>query len=270
MTLGRPPVLQMTDDVLAPAAVDDEFLGIDTERCVQSEGILSQNLFVVENIRLAKILGKILASIYWQSSSSDFGALVRMDNILRDFKTSLVHDLRWWGRDTERECAALNSRDRILRRQRNVLHARFLHLRILLYRPSFSAFCAAAKRSRQEREAGSGSGEPGFEPNTLQTTFQAQCATTCVQAAFELSESLFSATQNNATGAWWFTLFCMLQPELFSLRTFSLLASHPDLMTCGGIIILAECAQCAEPTATKHFNQHQLRVFWKPLGKHAI
>ncbi|KAG7404789.1 Transcriptional activator protein acu-15 [Fusarium oxysporum f. sp. rapae] len=237
MTLGRPPVLQMTDDVLVPAAVDDEFICPNTTSCIQPEGTVSQNLFVVENIRLAKILGKILSSIYWPSSSSDFSALVRLDGLLEDFKTSLVTDLKWWDND---KVQTQGARGHVLKRQRNVLHARFLHLRILLYRPSFSAFCAAARRSRQQRGTGSGSDETGTEANTLQGAFQAQCATTCVQVAYELSASLLAAREVEATGAWWFSLFY--------------------LMTCGGMIILAECAQVG---GSKHFNQQQLDATWE-------
>ncbi|KAH7470112.1 hypothetical protein FOMA001_g14006 [Fusarium oxysporum f. sp. matthiolae] len=238
MTLGRPPVLQMTDDVLVPAAVDDEFICPNTASCIQPEGTVSQNLFVVENIRLAKILGKILSSIYWPSSSSDFSALVRLDGLLEEFKTSLVCDLKWW--DNDDRAQTQGSRGHVLKRQRNVLHARFLHLRILLYRPSFSAFCAAARRSRQRRGTGSGSDEVSVETNTLQGAFQAQCATTCVQVAYELSASLLAAREVEATGAWWFSLFY--------------------LMTCGGIIILAECAQAG---GSKHFNQQQLDATWE-------
>jgi hypothetical protein len=218
MTLGRPPLLQMTDDVLVPAAVDDEFIRIKDNACHQPEGTVSHNLFMVENIRLAKILGKILASVYGPSSSSDIGALVRLDGLLEDFRTSLVDVLRWWGRGQEEESRAASKRDLVLRRQSNVLQARFLHLRILLYRPSFSAFCAAARPSRQARGMSQGlisdSGEAGFEDHTLLVAFQAQCATTCVRVAYELSASLLAAKQDEATGAWWFNLFCMTPREI--------------------------------------------------------
>ncbi|KAH7174147.1 fungal-specific transcription factor domain-containing protein [Fusarium flagelliforme] len=241
MTLGRRPVLEMTDDVLIPSAVDDEFISSEVPSCNQPEGIMSQNLFMVENIRLAKVLGKILSSIYWQSSSSDFSTLVRLESMLEDFRTSLVDVLRWWGRESEPQ-RTLTDRDHILKRQRNVLHARFLHLRILLYRPSFSAYCAATRIAYQSRESieKPGSGCDGPEANTLQTAFQSQCATTCAKISYELSVSLLSARQDDATGAWWFSLFY--------------------LMTCGGIIILAERAQAA---GSKHFNQAQLDATWE-------
>ncbi|KDN63539.1 hypothetical protein CSUB01_11996 [Colletotrichum sublineola] len=245
MTLGRPPLLKTTDDVLLPAAVDDEFIRTDQEGGDQPEGILSYNHFTVENIRLAKILGKILASIYGQSSLSDFSSLLRLDGALQDFKTSLVEPLRWWRWGLERDIGAVTGRDLVLRRQSNVLHARFLHLRILLYRPMFSAFCAAARPPRLRRAnmpQGSGSSdaaEAGSEDNTLRATFLTHCATTCVQAAYELSTSLMAARENNATGAWWFSLFY--------------------LTTCGGIAILAECAQTGD---SKYFDQHHLEVTW--------
>lgn len=35
---------------------------------------------------------------------------------------------------------------------------------------------------------------------------------------------------------------------------------QPDLMTCGGIIILAECAHAG---GTKHFDQEQLDATWE-------
>ncbi|RGP67583.1 transcription activator acu-15 [Fusarium sporotrichioides] len=190
MTLGRPPVLEMTDDVLIPSAVDDDFITGEASSCRQPEGIISQNLFMVENIRLAKVLGKILSSVYWQGSPSDFSTLVRLEGVLEDFSTSLVDALRWW--------------------------------------------------NRRDTEAGSGSGEDAPEADTLQAAFQSQCATTCAKAAYDLSVSLLSARQDDATGAWWFSLFY--------------------LMTCGGIIILAECAQTA---GSKHFNQAQLDATWE-------
>ncbi|RGP77236.1 hypothetical protein FLONG3_4751 [Fusarium longipes] len=241
MTLGRPPVLEMTDDVLIPSAVDDDFISGEASSCIQPEGTISQNLFMVENIRLAKVLGKILSSVYWHSPSSDFSTLVLLESVLEDFRTSLVDALRWWGRESESQ-GALTHRDHVLRRQRNVLHARFLHLKILLYRPSFSAYCANTRRTYQGRDIGvdSNLGDDRPEANTLQAAFQSQCATTCARTAYELSVSLLSARQDDATGAWWFSLFY--------------------LMTCGGIIILAECAQGA---GSKHFNQAQLDATWE-------
>ncbi|KAG8672227.1 hypothetical protein FPOAC2_05599 [Fusarium poae] len=241
MTLGRPPVLEMTDDVLIPSAVDDDFITGEDSSCYQPEGTISQNLFMVENIRLAKVLGKILSSVYWQSSPSDFSTLVRLEGVLEDFSTSLVDALRWWDRESESQ-GALTHRDHVLRRQRNVLHARFLHLKILLYRPSFSSYCSSARRAFQGRdtETGVAPGDNGPEVNTLQAAFQSQCATTCAKTAYDLSVSLLSARQDDATGAWWFSLFY--------------------LMTCGGIIILAECAQTA---GSKHFNQAQLDATWE-------
>jgi hypothetical protein len=214
---------------------------------------------MVENIRLAKVLGKILSSVYWQSSPSDFSTLVRLEGVLEDFSTSLVDALRWWDRESESQ-GALTHRDHVLRRQRNVLHARFLHLKILLYRPSFSSYCSSARRAFQGRdtETGVAPGDNGPEVNTLQAAFQSQCATTCAKTAYDLSVSLLSARQDDATGAWWFSLFCMVL--YFQILDVLFTDIILDLMTCGGIIILAECAQTA---GSKHFNQAQLDATWE-------
>lgn len=219
MTLGRRPVLEITDDVLIPSAVDDDYLSSEVSCCEQPGDTISQNLFMVENIKLAKILGKILSSIYWQSSSADFTTLVRLESILEHFRTSLVEVLQWWGRESESQ-GALTHRDHVLKRQRNVLHARFLHLRILLYRPSFSAYCAAVRIAYQSRGSVEkpGSVGDGLEANMLQTAFQSQCATTCAKVAYELSVSLLSARQDDATGAWWFSLFCMIYHSITFFR----------------------------------------------------
>ncbi|KAM0325129.1 hypothetical protein ACHAQA_007668 [Verticillium albo-atrum] len=242
MTLGRPPFLQMTDDVLVPAAVDDEFMNLDDRVCRQPEGTCSRNLFTVENIRLARIHGKILASLYGTSSSSGLSTLAELDDLLEGFRASLVGVLRWWGRDGETRTAT--ARDLLLRRQSNVLHAGFLHLRVLLYRPSFSAFCTAARPGMSQGGSMSGTGEGSSEGNTLPAVIRAQCATTCVQAANDLASSLLAAQYADATGAWWFSLFY--------------------LATCGSIAILAECAQAG---GSRPFDQQQLDATWEASTK---
>lgn len=42
-----------------------------------------------------------------------------------------------------------------------------------------------------------------------------------------------------------------------------LTCSGLDLMTCGGIVILAECAQNARVSGSKHFNQTHLDATWR-------
>jgi hypothetical protein len=41
---------------------------------------------------------------------------------------------------------------------------------------------------------------------------------TCAKVSYELSVSLLSARQDDATGAWWFSLFCMVPYLVAYLR----------------------------------------------------
>jgi hypothetical protein len=220
MTLGRPPLLQITEEVPLPSAVDDEFIDPAKDVCIQPTDVAARNLFTVENIKLAKILGTILDSIYISEpraplnghshvstaqASSDISVLIRIDNLLEDFKSRLPAQLNW-----ARTAEALAQTDPVFERLTNVLHARFLHLRILLYRPAFSSFVASKLFDRVDRDR---SRHPAVgimqgKDHALSTGFQEQCARTCVQTASELANAIEYATTGGRTGAWWFSLFC--------------------------------------------------------------
>jgi hypothetical protein len=122
MILGRPPLFRITDDVPLPSSVDDDFIQLTEDTCHQPGGMVSKNLFMVENIKLAKILNTILSRIYTvpSSSPSDFGVLVLLDNLLEDFRRSLpaVLSLDTDFMDSEEPIS------RVLVRQTNVLRAR--------------------------------------------------------------------------------------------------------------------------------------------------
>ncbi|KAH7310824.1 fungal-specific transcription factor domain-containing protein [Stachybotrys elegans] len=219
MTLGRPPLLRMTDDVPLPAAIDDEYLDSPGPSTLQQGRVLSGNLFVVENIRLAKILGMILSHMYSDSypqtnqtthvnppsaTASDFSTMTRLDRLLDEFEASLPDVLTWKAHGEASRCG-----DTVLRRQSNVLQARFLHLRLMLHRPSFTAYCSSARQAALRGEASQRT------PN-LTAALHAECAKSCVQAAHDLVKSQENAILNNVAGAWWFSLFCTSTPKACS------------------------------------------------------
>ncbi|KAH7556162.1 hypothetical protein BM1_06688 [Bipolaris maydis] len=249
MTLGRRPLLQVTDDVPLPTAVDDEFLDVHGDTCQQPDGVPSHNLFTVENIKLAKLLGTILDTVYFSDSRTtstgqahtanahtlpDIGTLIRLDNLLEDFKSNLPEQLNW-DRDPERHQQV----DYIYSRQTNVLHARFLHLRILLYRPTFSSFVASNFLNRREQDLSRVHGLLRAKGHALNAGLLDQCAKTCVQTASELATVIENAIVAGTAGAWWFSLFY--------------------LITCGGICILAEGAK----VGASPFEQDQLDNMWQ-------
>ncbi|KAK6221702.1 transcription activator protein acu-15 [Colletotrichum tabaci] len=267
MTLGRPPVIMVNDDVPLPDAIDDDCL--QGSNPGQPAHLVSELLFNVENIKLTKILGMILRRVYHPpphdapsrpDPSSNVSTLFHLDSLLQECRNAVPAPLDW----DRRPETPLSGRSHVLRRQANVLQARcavlvsvqpfwvrlpfyhdprLLHLRVLLYRPSFTAFCAAARPVPSRREA-----DQTYPPvlgdtlpaeSELAESFRAQCAAICVKNACELVSSVVRATAEAATGAWWFSLFY--------------------LVTSGVIIILAECTQLQK----KVFDEEMLARAWE-------
>lgn len=82
-------------------------------------------------------------------------------------------------------------------------------MRVLLYRPSFTNYCAIA-RANDHLSASNMSSKPQSTraENGLPTSLAKQCAVQCVKNACKLVTTLKKAIFDNATGAWWYSLFC--------------------------------------------------------------
>lgn len=218
MTLGRPPSVMANNDIPLPDAVDDVYLQAQGEGPCQPAGLPSQNTFMVINIKLMKILGLVLSRVYFpaqqqhaqsQGELPELNILIHLDALLQEAKREIPAPLDW-DRPPPLDSEHISDTYRIFRRQANVLAARWLHLRVLLYRPSFTSFCEAARPPPSRREQSNQPDPPGpfvFE-NELESVVRSQCAELCVKYACDLVESVARATSEAATGAWWFSLFC--------------------------------------------------------------
>lgn len=80
---------------------------------------------------------------------------------------------------------------------------RYLHLKLLLYRPTFSVYCSATMSPSDQAQPGSWS-----------ILYRQNAALRCVQAACDLIHSLSKATTEDATGAWWYGVFCSYHSSL--------------------------------------------------------
>ncbi|KAH6869691.1 fungal-specific transcription factor domain-containing protein [Thelonectria olida] len=251
MTLGRPPSMHIVSDVPLPSAIDDEYLQLHGDSSQQPQGTSCTNLFMVENIKLAKILALILDRIYnpvsWEktccgapraslTSHHDFGTLTYLDSLLEDLRDGLPDALRW-----DHAARGPDGRSPLLKRQSNVIQARFLHLKILLFRPSFSDFCASTRLelSRQPPADSPNPDQGRPKESSLKSYLRTPCAVACVEAACQLVASVERATREDATGAWWFNLFYMV--------------------TCGVVLVLGESTDAGKCL----FNQHEIGLAWK-------
>ncbi|KAL4864279.1 fungal-specific transcription factor domain-containing protein [Aspergillus spectabilis] len=196
MTMGR-PAMTAPNNVPLPSPTDDRYLA--EADAVPPPGEISRNQYLYENMRLIKILSNILSRIYHSAAlveadtprrlDVDLQAVVEIDRAFDDFEASLDPALQWTSKQ-----GSNGSADLVFKRQSNVLHARFLHLRLLLYRPAFTEYCSSASESGARGSNASG--------GRWIAMCRANCASGSVQAACNLIDSLSQATTQDATGAW--------------------------------------------------------------------
>lgn len=88
---------------------------------------------------------------------------------------------------------------------------RYLHLKIILYRPIFTQLCRKTFPRSLPGSVRKSATEYKYqdrEDNPLYSSFSQQCSITCVQAAQELIDLISITSQTDATGAWWYNIFC--------------------------------------------------------------
>ncbi|KAI0151399.1 fungal-specific transcription factor domain-containing protein [Pestalotiopsis sp. NC0098] len=256
MTLGRKTSMSIDQGLPLPSPVDDEVLERVGTAHSSTQGYPSINAFMVENIKLARILGNILEVLYETASDDktrqshsqpgprlqrnilgieDFGAIGWLEGQLNKFTEDLPVFLQ--RKQNEGRGA---SRDVRLTRQTNVLHARILHLRILVHRPSLSAYCAdAPPRSRTMHSPTDDSMRSTPAPtHGFVRSMRLPCAIACVQATCDLIRLMEKAITEDSTGAWWFSLFY--------------------LVTCGMILLLAQ----STPDLQAHIPREDFDMAW--------
>ncbi|RDW83542.1 uncharacterized protein DSM5745_03868 [Aspergillus mulundensis] len=227
MTMGRPAMTPVPYNVPLPSPIDDKYLAMEGT-VEQPPGEVSGNLFLYENTRLTGILGKILSTIYHsaeptsepntpQKAALNLQAVLDIDCALVEYEQSLNPALQW-----DPGAQSPLSAVPLCRRLSNVLHARFLHLRLLLYRTAFSQYCSSLTNQ----------GEVNSKPGTRRWSVlcRSNCAAGCVQAACDLIESLSRATMQDASGAWWYGIFYLISAGFILLLAYSSDASFegPD------------------------------------------
>jgi hypothetical protein len=145
MTLGRPTSLSDAWPVQLPTAVDDEYM--DASFVISSHqpsDVFPRISFFIHTIRLYKILGKILTTVYnlWSPAAAankmypsseqhqrgpetgcDISTLVCLDQELADFEADIPPELHWRLTQRTRE---ENTTTAVYERQTNVLHARLV------------------------------------------------------------------------------------------------------------------------------------------------
>ncbi|KAE9376680.1 hypothetical protein N431DRAFT_400970 [Stipitochalara longipes BDJ] len=214
MTFGRPAMISksLANAVPLPAIIEPENFSYQTNlTSLQAGTPTSMMAFFVHSLQLYSIINDILLQLYMADDqgkqkdphgpapeqsyqSFDMAAILKLDN-----------DLMMWGRSLPphlRVSCTQSSENRILWRQAVVCRARYLHARILLFRPVLSRFCLLEPTS-----VNSGT----VLDESLTQRMVLQCSTLCLTAAHQMIELIHSnLASDRMTGplpAWW---YCVL------------------------------------------------------------
>ncbi|KAJ0135873.1 hypothetical protein HZ326_21109 [Fusarium oxysporum f. sp. albedinis] len=116
---------------------------------------------------------------------------------------------------------------------------RFLHIRLLLYRPLFVQLC-----QRMNAQAKTCSGEkPGDfsrTPSQLYDAFAEKCSTTCIEIAQALIDHIDNASKITYTGSPWYSCYCICLSCCHS-ATFTNLGGHVTISSVACPSIIRTC-----------------------------
>ncbi|KAJ5668927.1 hypothetical protein N7462_009997 [Penicillium macrosclerotiorum] len=222
MTYGRPSMVSHISPVplpvMRPQSQSDDPCRLSGQGCDHDLGYM---IFYVSTIKLYKILESILSDIYnaWQSRSdhrrpmsprrakqNSLDLIMELDDRLSSYETSVPTILNW--------CIPhaftsehINQRS-IFKRQQNVLRARFIHLRLLLYRPMFTQLCSE-ERTGLARQPSTNATPQTSRPgkNAIYFSMSVNCASACVTAAMDLVLLVYETYRTAFTDAWWYNGF---------------------------------------------------------------
>ncbi|KAJ5295275.1 hypothetical protein N7508_010096 [Penicillium antarcticum] len=223
MTHGRPSMTSHLAPVplpiMEPDMQADDPCELSGQACDHKMGYMT---FYVSSIELYKILESILSEVYnaWQSRSNNtrtasprgakhcsLDVLMELDDKLSAFEANVPHPLNW----TDEQSQHRTSNPPIFKRQQNVLqNLRFIHLRLLLYRPMFTQLCSE-ERAGSSRRSDTQSGDRGSglapEKNIIYSSVFSKCAACCVVAAMDLVSLVHETYRTTVTDTWWYNGF---------------------------------------------------------------
>ncbi|KAL7783680.1 fungal-specific transcription factor domain-containing protein [Trichoderma afarasin] len=216
MTMGRPVQLGVEHNVPLPLAIDDEYLSPTRCDCRQPDSIVSRNQYLVESLKLVQVLSQVLSTMYNATRDEEQKVssgvpnstmraklmdMLQIEASLDNFESSLHPSLKW-----DVYCSSMAAND-VFVRQSNVLHARILHLKLLLHRPALSLYCSPKDNSGLSSEITSGL-------NRFPNPYPADSAVACVKAACGLIDVIHRAVASGSASAWWYCVFYLISGSL--------------------------------------------------------
>ncbi|PLB54517.1 putative fungal-specific transcription factor [Aspergillus steynii IBT 23096] len=230
MTYGRP---SMTSH-LAPFPPPSDS---DVPCHPNGPGEPSLMAFYTESIKVYDILDRILSDVYytWRGrsrqdqlhpSTRSLGGLdtvLEIERQLTLFEANLPSFLKWTlvpsGMSADGEST------RTIAKQRNVLHARYIHLHLLLYRPIFTQLYSARVSKQENSSRPEFQKGPTFQScltqSAIYSSVASKCASACVMAAADLTHLVHETYRTDAADAWWYNGFYVSTAAIVLLMSLS-------------------------------------------------
>ncbi|KAJ5548146.1 hypothetical protein N7513_005380 [Penicillium frequentans] len=221
--LGRPVMISHNSSTPLPQSIDDEHLVVESSICVQPPGLFSRVEWFIATLKLYDLLRTTLNTLYdnaekQSKDSSDnsihrgrtdtlrqIECITRIDAELQDFRLTVPEQLRW-------DIPIHETQGDQFLRERCLLKARFLYLRILIYRPVLS-------QSLHEMLSSPGSVTAGRLGSGIYANFTMDCSIFCVQSAIDLISLVHETCNNDLSSVWFYNVF-----YLFTAGSVTLLA----------------------------------------------
>ncbi|KAL4898080.1 C6 transcription factor [Aspergillus ambiguus] len=214
MTFGRPAMISKAScgSVPLPATVDEEYIpaasGVEATQPADRPSVMA---FYAKSLELYEILNDILLSLYKpvpeespediydfyfnKETSEGEHTIFQLDRALTKWTKSLPPHLRG-------SSYAGGSGDVVFYHQSVVLRARFLHVRMLLFRPILSKYCTARDM---------GDTDPLISiHDSFPQRVALQCSIICVKVAQEVVELIYTNIPADGSAgplpAWWYNI----------------------------------------------------------------
>ncbi|KAJ9137102.1 Fungal specific transcription factor domain containing protein [Pleurostoma richardsiae] len=206
MTFGRPTmtsslsILPGTVDLSAPSTGETEaeqlklcFYRESIQLSVILEGIL-QRIYQPWLSRETNVNGPVTAGLNIQHS---LDTIVELESQLSGFERSVTPFLSWISPEAHKKVSAEDGV--IFEIQKNVLHARFIYMQLILHRPILTQLSVSNMHGIKQAD----SSQRLLSSDGLRYSFALECGKSCVEAAKRLIRLIHDTYLTEKTGAWW-------------------------------------------------------------------
>ncbi|KAL6236383.1 fungal-specific transcription factor domain-containing protein [Aspergillus navahoensis] len=206
--LGRPAMTSQHPLVPLPDAVDDCYFSEEADVCLQPPGAFSRVEWFVATWKLHELLRKVYSTIYEDEpghhcrGSADQKArsirqlqfITQIELDLDEFRANVPKPLSWEVMEGNQPVPFL--------REKCLLKARFLYLRLLAYRPALSQSLGGVRGGKRNENESTDSSQSGIYSNL---TFN--CSVLCAQTAIEVISLVHETCSTDRASVWFYNVF---------------------------------------------------------------